>query len=128
MVGNSNENYNKELVFHLWRVIEYIKSQIKKRRLEKGLDHSDITIDLGLTPGGYSKVETGSTELTIERLTAIAKILEVDITYFLAQPTTVNKPEETGTSYATKKDIEELHFIINRMKQEVAALKTMLNA
>jgi transcriptional regulator with XRE-family HTH domain len=111
-------------------VIDYIRSQIKKRRAEKGLTQSDIAVDMGITAGAYNKIETGPTAITIEKLAEIAAILEVDITYFFQKKSTINKAEDGDKPYgfATKSDIEELTGIINKLKQEIASLKASLPA
>jgi transcriptional regulator with XRE-family HTH domain len=107
-------------------VIDYIRTQIKKRRAEKRLTQSDVALDLGITPGAYNKIETGPTAITVEKLAEIAAILEVDISYFFQEKKgSTNKMEEPTKSYGfvTKSDIEELTISINKMKQEIDALK-----
>jgi XRE family transcriptional regulator, regulator of sulfur utilization len=106
-----------------------IAYRIRKLRESKDYSQQNMADELGISTSAYSKIETGKTDPSIGRLYAIAKILDVDVISFFPEPSLiVSKAEETGTSFATKKDIEELHFTINRMKQEIAALKTMLNA
>jgi transcriptional regulator with XRE-family HTH domain len=96
-------------------VIDYIRSQIKKRRVEKRLTQSDVALDLGITPGAYSKIESGPTELSVKKLAEIAAILEVKITYFFQEESSVRgvvKHSEVD-GYATKNDIEELLSLIH---------------
>ena len=109
-------------------MIDYIRSQIKKRRVEKRLTQSDVALDLGITPGAYSKIESGPTEITVKKLAEIADILEVEITYFFPEKGDVNKAEHQNRniSYATKTEVEELSRTINKMKQEIATLKASL--
>jgi transcriptional regulator with XRE-family HTH domain len=109
-------------------VIDYIRNQIKKRRVEKGLTQSDVALDLGITPGAYSKIESGPTEISVKKLGAIAKILEVEMSYFFRGQVPVSNLEDNNKSYgfATKTDIEELTRLINKMKQEIASLKASL--
>jgi transcriptional regulator with XRE-family HTH domain len=106
-------------------VIDYIRNQIKKRRVEKRLTQSDVAVDLGVTAGAYSKIESGPTALTIEKLAAIAAILEVDIAYFFKEGGISNKVEDPAApfGYATKSEVEELAKAINKLKQEMAVLK-----
>lgn len=49
----------------------------------------------------------------------------LQINYFFKEDTT-HKVEEAGSKYgfATKSDIEEIISMINKLKQEIAALKT----
>ena len=118
-------NYWKKLLLHLCGVIDYIRNQIKKRRVEKRLTQSDVALDLGITPGAYSKIESGPTEISVKKLAEIAKILEVEVTYFFLQHTDSNKSDNPNKPYgfATKSDIEELMSIIKKMQQEIAGLK-----
>ncbi len=109
-------------------VIDYIRSQIKKRRVEKRLTQSDVALDLGITPGAYSKIESGPTEISVKKLGEIAAILEVKITYFFQEEPPVRgvlKPGEVD-GFATKSDIEQLTTNINKLKQELASLKAGL--
>ena len=109
-------------------MIDHIRSQIKKRRVEKRLTQSDVALDLGITPGAYSKIESGPTEISVKKLGEIAVILEVDISYFFEKENSSNKFEDPGKGYgfATKSDIEELTSVINKIKQELANLKASL--
>lgn len=118
-------NWGKSYLLELYPVIDYIRNQIKKRRVEKRLTQGDVAVDLGITSGAYSKIESGPTTISVKKLGEIAAILEVDITYFFESYTS-NKIEDANKSYgfATKSDIEELMFIIKKMQQEIAALKT----
>ena len=106
-------------------MIDYIRNQIKKRRVEKRLTQSDVAVDLGITAGAYSKIESGPTAITVEKLGEIATILEVDITYFFKEISSIHKAEDQNKvyGYATKADIEELTAMINKLKQEIASLK-----
>lgn len=47
--------------------------------------------ELGISTSAYSKIERGVTDPSIGRITEIAKILEVNITYFFK-----NKSIQTG--------------------------------
>jgi transcriptional regulator with XRE-family HTH domain len=109
-------------------VIDYIRNQIKKRRVEKRLTQSDMAIDLGITPGAYSKIESGPTEITVKKLAAIAAILEVDMTYFFQKYSSISKVEEPNRAigYATKADIEEITHAIKKMQHEITNLKAAM--
>ena len=123
-------NLTEDLLRELWAVIDHIRNQIKKRRVEKRLTQSDVALDLHITPGAYSKIESGPTEITVKKLEEIAAILEVDITYFFPEKSSAHKAEDPNKPYgiATKADIEELTRIINKMKQEITSLKASLAA
>jgi transcriptional regulator with XRE-family HTH domain len=118
------------LLLHLCRVIDHIRNQIKKRRAEKRLTQTDVALDLGITPGAYSKIESGPTEISITKLEAIAAILEVDIAYFFEGSPGNHGIEDQKKTYgfATKTEMEELAKAIQKMKQEIASLKAVLQA
>ena len=122
-------NLAKNLLRELWAVIDHIRNQIKKRRVEKRLTQSDVALDLGITPGAYSKIERGPTEISVKKLVEIAKILEVKNTYFY-QDSSSQKMEDQGKPYGldTKSDIEDLTRVINKIKEKIASLKASLPA
>jgi transcriptional regulator with XRE-family HTH domain len=111
-------------------VIDHIRNQIKKQRVEKRLTQSDVALDLGITPGAYSKIESGPTEITVKKLAEIAAILEVDITYFFKEKSTNNYTETPVSqhNFATKGEVEHLKNSIAKMKEEIAFIKAGLRA
>lgn len=82
--------------------------------------------ELGISISAYSKIETGKTDPSIGRVEKIAEILDVDISYFFQEQGEENKSEDPNRAYgfASKRDIEELMFLINGLKREVEQLKT----
>jgi transcriptional regulator with XRE-family HTH domain len=52
--------------------------KIKQVRELKNFTQEYVASQLGLTTRAYSKIESGETQLTINRLNEISKILEVD--------------------------------------------------
>jgi transcriptional regulator with XRE-family HTH domain len=110
-------------------VKDTIAYRIRKLRESKDYSQENMAGELSISTSAYSKIERGVTDPSIGRMGEIAKILEVDIAYFFQeQNTAVNKAEDSNKPYgfATKSDIEELINIINKMKQEIAGLKTGL--
>ena len=84
--------------------------------------------ELGISTSAYSKIERGITDTSVGRLDAIAKILEVDVTYFFKEPTSITKAEDSSKAigYATKADIEDIHHAIKKLQLEIANLKTLV--
>ena len=85
--------------------------------------------ELGISKSAYSKIERGVTDPSVGRITAIAKILEVEVTYFFQEQTTlVNKIEDPATpfGFATKSEVDELARAITKLKQELTVLKAIL--
>ncbi len=91
-----------------------------------------MAAELSITPSAYSKIERGVTDPSIGRLGQIAKILEVDITYFFEEPTQNQKIKDKDKNreygFASKSDIEELVEVIRHIKEELALLKKEVKA
>jgi transcriptional regulator with XRE-family HTH domain len=90
---------------------------IKKRRNSKGYSQEYMAEKIGIATVNYGKIERGTTQMTINKLTSIATILEVDAIALLGESFDV--PEKT---IAFIKDIEEmkkLHSEITELDQEI---------
>jgi len=59
-------------------MIDHPEIKIKQLRELKNFTQEYMAQQLGLTTRAYSKIETGETQLTINRLNEISKILSVD--------------------------------------------------
>ncbi|MEO6251667.1 MAG: helix-turn-helix transcriptional regulator [Ferruginibacter sp.] len=106
-----------------------IAYRIRKLRESKDYSQENMAGELGISKSAYSKIERAVTDPSVGRIAAIAKILEVDVTYFFQEQSTfIHKAEDPNKAYgfATKADIEELTGMINRLKQEIASLKAGL--
>ena len=60
-----------------------IVSNIRRIRDQKGYSQDSMAVELGITQTAYSRIESGESKLTIDRLQEIAKILDTDISAFL---------------------------------------------
>lgn len=103
-----------------------IGQKIKTIRLQKELTQENLAYDLGITKGAYSKIETDVTNVSINRLKAIAKILEVDIIDFFQDSDNKTEDSKNDYGFATKGDIEEIVKMIQSLAKEVSALKSFL--
>ena len=56
---------------------------IRKFRELKKISQSQMAMELGISGSNYSKMERGDIDLTVSRLTEIAKILHVEINQIL---------------------------------------------
>jgi transcriptional regulator with XRE-family HTH domain len=63
--------------------MDNILKNITIHRKEKGLSYENMAPELGLSIAAYRKIELGKTQLTVERLYQIAKILQVKIAILL---------------------------------------------
>jgi len=62
-----------------------LHEKIKFFRLSKNLTQTYLAEQLGIDTGNYSRLERGETKLTLDRLSKIAEILEIDLNVFLAE-------------------------------------------
>lgn len=56
-----------------------VSGNIKKFREYKNVSREYMAAQLGMSHSGYSKIERGEVDLTISRIAAIAKLLDVDM-------------------------------------------------
>lgn len=63
-----------------------IAHRLKLRRIEKNYSQDYIAHKLGITQKAYSKIEAGSTELTVKRLIQIASILDLCVAEIFLTP------------------------------------------
>lgn len=120
-----------------------VRNRIRKIRQLREYSQEYMGEQLGITQKGYSAIETGETTLTIERLSEIAKVLEIDMTALLAfdeKMLLFNHADQSGGFYGAfygnissgeiqekyiqkleddvkylKKQIEKLHKIIDKL-------------
>ena len=107
-----------------------ISFRIRKLRESKDFSQENMANDLNITSSAYSKIERGITDPSIGRLAEIAKILEVDITYFF-QDGEIGKWEEKNNplyGFATKSELTALNDAIKQLKQELLLIRKELNA
>jgi transcriptional regulator with XRE-family HTH domain len=61
-----------------------INEKIRLLRQQKGWSQGDIASQLGITTAGYSKIETGVTDVNMSRVEQIAKLYEISVLELLA--------------------------------------------
>ena len=76
-----------------------ILGRIKEVMREKGIKQTFIAKSLGLTDGGLSKIMKGGTNLTLDTLLQIAKILDVDPASLIPSSEQGGKPQRTLEDY-----------------------------
>lgn len=82
--------------------------------------------ELGMTKGAFSKIERGLTNIPVNRLIEIAKVLKVEVSEFFESGKVVKDPiPQYG--FASKSDIEELVRMIQSLASEVSLLKTTID-
>ena len=59
--------------------MERFGEYIRRLRIEKGLNQTQLAAKIGVDSGGLSKIETGKKNLKEKKLTLLAKIFGIDI-------------------------------------------------
>jgi len=62
---------------------KYIVEQLKRARIEAGLDQEQVAKLLGKTQSHVSKVEAGQRRIDVVALREFAKVYKKDISYFI---------------------------------------------
>lgn len=70
-----------------------LHEKIKFFRLSKNLTQAYLADELEIDTGNYSRLERGETKISIERLTKIAQILEVELSFLLGDSDIENQPK-----------------------------------
>lgn len=125
------------------------QDKIRAIRTQQKLSQEQMAERLGLTSQAYSKIESGKTKLSLERIEQIAHILNIDVTelinhhdnsvFLLINENFTNKNslnngvivyhgsnELSQENQVLKITISHKDEIINRLQEENALLKEML--
>lgn len=113
-----------------------IAERIRIYRTARGFSQENIANELNISPGAYSNIERGVTDITVTRLLEIAAILDVDI-YDLMSPDAKFIADRSSAADYVKEArfeirilFEQLNKCINEieeLKTEVRLLKTKTN-
>lgn len=131
------------------------QDKIRPIRTQQKISQEQMAERLDLTPQAYSKIESGKTKLSLDRIQQIAQILNIDVTelihnndngvFLLINENCTNENLNNGAiiyhgnqqsinEQELKHDNEKMQLIIThkdeiieQLKQENALLKQMLN-
>lgn len=131
------------------------QDKIRAIRTQQKISQEQMAERLDLTPQAYSKIESGKTKLSLDRIQQIAQILNIDVTelihnndngvFLLINENCTNENLNNGViiyhgnqqsinEQELKHDNEKMQLIIThkdeiieQLKQENALLKQMLN-
>lgn len=109
--------------------------KIRKARINKNYKQEDVAGFLGITQRAYSKLETGETQIKLDRLEEIAKLLDVSLLELLSEGLnqkieTVNYSQVGNGKFINQSSTSEKELyekIINRLSEEVNYLKGLVN-
>lgn len=80
----------RKILLHNVKKLE-IHDKIKFFRLSKNLTQVYVADLLGIDTGNYSRLERGETKISVDRITKIAKILEVELSLLLSDSEVENQ-------------------------------------
>jgi transcriptional regulator with XRE-family HTH domain len=115
-------------------MIKQAEIKIKQIRELKNITQEHIATELGLSIRAYSKIESGETQLTINRLNEISRILNIDPIELLGfddRQVFNNCKQEgnIGINHINLPDklIQQYEKTIQVLEDEVKLLKTLLS-
>lgn len=124
---------NFELIKRLI-MIQQPEIKIKQIRELKNLTQEHIANQLGLSVRAYSKIETGETQLTINRLNEISSILGIDPMEVLGfdEKNIFNIHNSTGNNgynYINYPDklVQQYEETIQSLKEQISLLKLLMD-
>lgn len=111
-----------------------IGAKIRKTRELKGYSQECMATSLGITQNSYSKLENQKTKLSLERISSISKILEIDPLDLITSDENLvfNKCSSSGkmntiNNYFSKELKEQYENQIIHLKEEITFLRTQLS-
>lgn len=111
------------------------ETKIKRIRELKNVSQEYIANQLGISTRAYSKIETGETQLTINRLNEIGDILGIDPIEILGfdEKQVFNNCKQEGNiginhNSIPDKLIEQYEKTINLLERQIIILQDMINS
>jgi transcriptional regulator with XRE-family HTH domain len=115
-------------------MIQQPETKIKQIRELKNFTQEYVAQQLGLSTRAYSKIETGETQLTINRLNEISAILEVQPMEVLGfdDKKVFNINHSTGNNgynniMYPEKLIQQYEETIQALKEQIAVMKLLMD-
>ena len=113
-------------------MIEQAEIKIKQIRELKNFTQEYVAQKLGLSTRAYSKIETGETQLTINRLNEISKVLEMEPLQLLGfdDKKIFNINNSTGNNgynniFFPEKLVQQYEETIQALKEQIQLLKLL---
>lgn len=112
-----------------------ISSNIRRIREKKGYSQEYMANELSISQASYARIESQDTQLTVERLLQITKILETGLTEILGDEgrnvfNQTNNTESTISGYVENLHIENkdtLPKLVESYKERIEELKGLNN-
>lgn len=116
------------MAYYIRNMYNSLAEKIRKARLLKGLSQQNMADELNITLAGYSKIERGLTEISVNRLTKIADILGMSVVDFFQS--NLSFVEDSSNLYQRDLTIEIIRMsnTISEIQLELSNLKRELTA
>lgn len=105
-----------------------VRNLIRKWRKSKGLSQENMATDLGISQTAYTNLENGHTQMTVERLVLIARLLDRDVVDFFVD-IQKEKVGDVGVDVdETTNDVmsPELYDKIAQLKEEIDTIERLI--
>ncbi|UUV22338.1 helix-turn-helix domain-containing protein [Paenimyroides aestuarii] len=99
--------------------------RLRQLRKQKQYTQEDLAKKLGISLRAYSKIESGETQLTLERLNEILDILGVTALEFFSNESAQNK-SLPATGNASIPLIQHYQETISMLKEHIETLKNLI--
>ncbi|MFX3850372.1 S24 family peptidase [Streptococcus suis] len=100
----------------------FSKSRLKAKREEFDLSQNNIAIELAISRVAYNHWESGKTVPNQKHLTALAKILDVPVTYFESEYNIVNNYLQLSPDNQVKAELYVEELLISQQTSNVTPL------
>jgi transcriptional regulator with XRE-family HTH domain len=119
-------------------VLKTIKAKIKKHREQIGYSQEDVSQLLEMSASGFSKIESGTNDITLTRLVQIANILKMNLSELFEQAKQVHNYHNqaqiistaiNGTNYGSiQQENDSTKNIFRNIEQRMAELEAQMKA
>lgn len=96
--------------------------RIRLHRLQRGLSQENMADLLGLSTTAYGDIERGKTDLTLSRLTQIARVLDVSPLALLTDEATSAQVVEPPTAVVSH-ELDTLRLTVEKQQLELDKLR-----
>lgn len=105
-----------------------IHEKLKKIRQFRGFNQAEMAKQLGMSVASYSRIEAGKTNLNLDCLKKICKVLEIELIDLLENNMQfLSEPKAKYEKLSVIKEQQEKKTIESLIEENNLLLKTMLN-
>lgn len=107
----------------------YVGHKIKQAREEKGIKQETVAQELGISQKQYSLIESNQTQLTVERLLQISKIIKIPAEELISDNTLVQNNYNGKENKAAHNFYDKCNIgaeLIETLKEDIKFLKQQI--